>query len=873
VSPRLLLRLACALGLVVAAWLFLPRPASGGERAAPLRVLVVDASASVTRTRPDWLPWARRLLREEGLTAARVGEEVAVVSFASSVGVTFAPGPAAELLDRLEGRAGAPLDPRQAAGAEDETRLARALEVASGLVLAPGRHVGAVVVLGAERSTGVDPRAVLARLARAGVRIEHHPPPPPSLPELGVSRLVLAPEVEAGAPLLASAELVYTAGGEGRSEAPRAWLEVEIENVGTVQRRRVPLDLPPLGGRFEVPVACGPAGFGRTEVRATSRLDPGPDPTPENDRRSASTVAEGELVVLVAAEEDRLAEARAWLAPSGASALAGIQFLFATPAELPRLLDQADALVTYDLTPRALPELFVEAFVQAGGGWLATSGWRFLDDWVPGQAQEGLHRLLPAEPAPLEHGPRDVVLLVDGSGSMEGEPFDTVRTACLDLVAAALPSDEVRLRFFTARLQAATLIKRRTADADEDVRSGAEAARRLLALHVPSGETHILLSLEDYLAERRGAEREALALLLTDGLEREAMPDPAGRAAALRAGLGEERTTLRPIAIGRDASLEFLGFLTGPGEEVLVPEGLDDLRAIFRREISGAQVREEEALALRWAHPAPGLADPLVARLRGAGAEELPALSRLVKNRVRASAEALWVADEGEPVLAAQRVGLGRTALLATLPAAGWAPEWTGRAGIGEPARFGNLLRWLGRGPGRRADGPRARLRGEELLLTGLDRSWPAEVVAAFLDGAARDAAVDRELRLLPPTALASGVAGDPLASRVSGLDPDRLRALRELPGDPVLRVEGPRGPVLLALERGPRAEFDGSGLPWTDPLPPGPADGRDSARGAPGAASHPLAPWIAGAALLALFGSCLGRGRRAGNRQAFRAS
>ena len=44
---------------------------------------------------------------------------------------------------------------------------------------------------------------------------------------------------------------------------------------------------------------------------------------------------------------------------------------------------------------------------------------------------------------------------------------------------------------------------------------------------------------------------------------------------------------LRVIAVGQDADLTFLRYLTRPGEVVARPESLEDLRALFRREISG----------------------------------------------------------------------------------------------------------------------------------------------------------------------------------------------------------------------------------------------------------------------------------------------
>ena len=827
-SARTLLSALAIASFLLAAWFLWPSEARDAPLRPPVRVVLVDASDSLRRTRPDWLPWVRRALVEEARAASERGEELAVVSFAAEVATRIEPAEPARLTDRLLGRSGELLDPRVGAGAGGETRLAAALRVAHAVCTEPGRAPGTVVVLGTEATTGEDPAPFLMQLARGGVRIEHRAAPPPEYPDLAVLEVALPARIEAGAPLSAVARLRYE---PGRTPLSGAVLDVEIRNASTARSLSLPAELPAAGGRIEVTVPCGEAGFGRTEVRVRVRSpSEGPaaiDPVPENDRATGSVHAGGELVVLVAAEEDRLDAAREWLTPSGSSALVGVQFLFVAAGEVAAPLASADALITFDVALRELPEKLVGAFVEAGGGWLATSGWRFLEDWVPrgdtgpdaGETglDRGLHRLLPLEPAPLEHGPRDVVLLVDGSGSMAGAPFETVRSAALDLVAAALPSDEVGLRFFTARLRTPSVIKPRTDGADADHGLAAEAARRLLALHVPAGETYILASLEQLAAERAALEREALVLLLTDGLEREAMADPEARAARVRAALADARVTLRPIAIGERADLDFLRLLVEPGRRVSRPTGLDELRALFRREISGAQWRAGPALRLARERAPSGGLDPvvesLVAAAEAAVGDPLPVV-RFVKNVPRPGARVLLRGDRREPVLALTRVGLGRTALFASQPGAGWAPAWTGRRGMGEPAELAGLLRWLGRGPRRDSESLAVRIEGARWSLHGLDDRWPARVDGELFAGAGREARAVRAVRLYPR---ATGAGGDPLAVRSGALPSELLR--REIDA-PFLRVVAPEGgEVWLPLERGLAEEYAGGGTPF-DPSP-----------------------------------------------------
>ena len=61
--------LAAVGGLVLAAAAWLLAPVHAREPARGLRLVLVDASASVTRLRPGWPSWARRALTREALGA------------------------------------------------------------------------------------------------------------------------------------------------------------------------------------------------------------------------------------------------------------------------------------------------------------------------------------------------------------------------------------------------------------------------------------------------------------------------------------------------------------------------------------------------------------------------------------------------------------------------------------------------------------------------------------------------------------------------------------------------------------------------------------------------------------------------------------
>jgi Mg-chelatase subunit ChlD len=836
------------LALLVAAWLLLPVEVDTAPPGAAVRVLVVDASASAVRRRPDWVPWARARLREEAEAAAAAGEEVALIGFAADVTRRFGPGAPEELLALLAGRDGEPLDPGAGAGRDAATRLADALRAASALATDPARRPGHVVLLGDGSSTGEDPTSALAALVRDGATLRHVPLPPATLPDLAVRSLALPAEVEEGAPLLARVELDYAPGLRLRGDDVFAVVAGVHEAFGVprVFEQRVPL--PPGGGALPVPIDLGPAGFGRNAVRLRAKLESG-DPVPENDGAEASVVAPGETLVGVVSAAAGVEAARAWFEPGGVSAYPGLAFRFLAPAELPDELRDLDALVTFDVPLANLPGPLVDDFLRGGGGWLAVSGWSFLHDWAPRpdeQSATGLRARLPLVPAARDIGPRDVVLVVDGSGSMEGAPFDAVRAAALELVAAAQPEDEIRLRFFTAGLEEAHVVAPR--GARSSLAEAKRAAARRLALRVPGGTTEILRSL-DMLARARTAERrEALVLLLTDGIERGAVIHPEAEAQRILADLTAARTQLRVIAVGDDPDLEFLGRLVLEGEELVRVDDLGDLEAVFRREVNRARYA---AGAVRRARVEPGSLAAEVPVFAGAPP---PPLARYVRDSARPGASVLLESEDGDPVLGVWRVGLGRTALLATCLRVEWAPQWAG-----EQPELGPRLRWLARdGAAARERAARARLAGDELVVRGLAEGFAPRLTARVVDPFAASGAgrVLAECELDPPT-------------RAAGEDPRGVRrgpaprALLEAPGGVPLALEvvdRGGGVRVLPLVRGLPPEFQAgaAALQRTEALTAAAAGPPASATGLGRREAREGGPLALGTGLALLFGSFL---------------
>jgi hypothetical protein len=869
---------ACAaaglLTLGLGAALTFPRASGARDDRPALRAVVLDASASATRLRSAWSGWARRTLDEQARAAAEAGEHLAVVLCGADTAALLDPGPPQRALDLLAGRAGAPprllLEGRGDAASE----LAAAVALVEGELSAAERGPGRLLLAGDGTWTGRDPAGALARLAGAGVTIERLPPPATDLPDLSIDGLSTPRSPAVGEPLAVAVELALVPGARGATaffEACAPRLELRTDSTAGERVHHLPLVAPAHPHidrdgvlRWPVRVDLAPVAEGRTLVRARLLVEGpgalrGGDPVGENDALSAVvTAGERPLAVAVASEEAG-ADLTAWL--EELAAVSDLQWLVRRPDELGALAGRLDLLLTLDLSLSRLPAGFVERFVASGGGWLHCAGW----SWLEARGREGraaddsavgtgsaldTASLLPLRPATPDSPERSIVFLIDGSGSMAGEPFERVKLALIELADAAGPGDDMELRLFTGAL------------GDPLPLGGGTSLARLLATTVPGGPTAILYSLEQLARRRSGAALPGVVILLSDGHDAGAFDVPE-RAAALRASLAASRTRLAVVAVGERADRALLGALLPPGVEPVSAGDLGELAEIFHLEVHRERVLEGAGLRVVPADPAglaslPAAAEALAAQGTVA-AGDWPTFRRAVRSEASEGAGVLWKSEEGDPLLAVQRVGAGLTAAWASAPLAQWSPRWAEATALTAP-----LLRVLAR---RDRGGERleAEVVGGELVLTSVPADWPALVRAKVLlssrpaGGAGALEGVLGVLELAPPPTPA-------------GLDPAALRAaplpafIDRAPPGSVVRLEvadaagGYLGQAPLVLARAP--EFS----PRTGRLGdlPDPA-GREGAVARRRA--HPAAGRVLTAALLLLFAAgAAGIFRRSGS-------
>lgn len=869
--PRL--AVAALVSLAAAAWLAWPRERATREPEAPaIQFVLVDASASATRPRATWSRQVRNRLLVECERAVERGADLCVIRFAADVLVDFGPAPAPGFRAWLEGRAQAPYSPTLTAEQGHSTELDSALALTQEILARSVRPACDVLLLTDGTFTGPDPRARLEALVDAGVGLERSDLSAPDRADLALVDLRIGDKVEVGVPLVAELSLAWAGDPADRPGASgghaRLTLELESETGERWSVSKLTSPSPALADGdgsdrwtdwLELPAP--PVGSYILRARVNIADGASVDAMPENDQRSRRIVIGDPLVCLLLTRPERAAALQDVL--SG-PAFEGISLRPTTFAKLAPDLASADLLVTESIGPADLPRAALVKFVRAGGGWLSLGGYGALRGWEADDVQALAARLPLAidEPDPSE---REVVLFIDGSGSMVGEPFDTVRHAVMELVLGARAADHIQLRFFTGAM-GAVVFETRAAERADLQRDLAP----LFAAKVPRGPTDVLYALDQLATQRSSSSVRGLVLLVTDGRTLDWFAE---RSAEVREQLVSSSTDLRIIAVGEDADRKFLDSLLLDGEELDEVTDLQRLQAVFEQRVHAERVRAHDGLLARPVDPASldtggvGL-DILRAQLsllarstvtdptNSESPVALGQLQRHVPTRARPGAQVLWRTDDGGPLLGLWRVGAGLVAGLGTTPLDGWAPFIAAR-----PSLLSPLVRALGRAAGQ---GPIQGLQisedRDELLLEHVPLGAPVEVKATILVRSSAGSAVEALAESDPDRAfsvheriLGSVSMTPPVAGQ--GLDPRTLRRaarpafLDRVPSGAALVVEvSGAGEVLgrTFLEPTAPAEFspgERRSIAWPDPrvltdqgLLQGPTPDR---------APHPATPWL----------------------------
>lgn len=198
--------------------------------------------------------------------------------------------------------------------------------------------------------------------------------------------------------------------------------------------------------------------------------------------------------------------------------------------------------------------------------------------------------------------PTDLVIVLDRSGSMDGDKMAQARASVRELVSKLGPQD--RFALVTYADDAAISIP--LAAADENARSVWTAA---VGEIVPDGGTNMSRGLDlalDLVHRSRQAGRVPHAILISDGLANQGDASPEGLVArARRAAVGEYM--LSAVGVGADFNEHLMTAIAdaGSGNYYYLRDALE-LASVFARELDTARTTVASALAVR-IEPAPGV--------------------------------------------------------------------------------------------------------------------------------------------------------------------------------------------------------------------------------------------------------------------------
>jgi Mg-chelatase subunit ChlD len=629
-------------------------------------VVAVDTSESIG---DEGLDWAKRYVGET-VRALAPGDEVAVVTFAKDVDLSYAPGPPPESVAfSTPARRGA-------------TNLDLALDTATALFSPDSLHRLLVVSDGNE--TRGDSRRQIARLEQAGIRVDTAVPQRRRLPDVRLEKLLVASLVaeQHVVPL----RVVARNTGKLRPAVLSLYLDGKVMDSAAVE-------LQPGLSSFDLPTELS----GRGSHRLKAALLVPDDPTPSNNFREVGVTVRAPTHVLLIERSGRSPLA-------GALERKGITVDRRGPEAFPSTLDQLltfddvilEDLVGSDLSAAAFER--IERFVHdLGGGLIVAGGEATFGD--PALSRTALNRLLPVtleprRPKPATREPLALFIVIDRSNSMgynsrigtlrDGEKLRYAKEAALAVVRQLRDEDLVGVVAFDSQPHEIAPLG--------PLRDNREVLQRLVPRLVESGGTDFFESLRSarqQLATSRVNRRHVV--LLTDGDTNRSSEDEYRN---LIDELAQLKISVTTIRIGDNtvnlALLKDISERTG-GRFYYVEDAhaLPDLMLQDTTHAIGPIPSGTESY-----FPQIGARSQT---LSGIDERTIPTLAGYAYSRPKPGAEiALQVTrlKRRDPVLAVWRYGLGRVAAFTASPS-GDAEQWWGWTQFGK--FWSQLAHWTGR--------------------------------------------------------------------------------------------------------------------------------------------------------------------------------
>jgi uncharacterized membrane protein len=300
----------------------------------------------------------------------------------------------------------------------------------------------------------------------------------------------------------------------------------------------------------------------------------------------------------------------------------------------------------------------IEAYVRdMGGGFIMAGG---QDSFGSGGYQgTRIEKILPVRfdsEKELNQPSVALVLVIDRSGSMQGEKLEMAKESARATAEVLDPSDLLSVVAFDNTPMTIVRLQR----ASNRLRISTDIAK----LH-PGGGTNILPALQEAFSVLGPVNAKVKhVILLTDGqAAAEGIPE-------LVDDMRQSRITVSAVGIG-DADKNMLAMIAEHGEgKLYMAENASELPKIFVKETSEVQKSSlvEDLVTVHVVKR--------VEMIEGTGVEASPPLRGYVTTKAKDTAEVILVSDRAEPLLARWRVGLGQVVAWTSDVKNRWAKSW-----------------------------------------------------------------------------------------------------------------------------------------------------------------------------------------------------
>ncbi|MCB9591721.1 MAG: VWA domain-containing protein [Sandaracinaceae bacterium] len=596
-------------------------------------VFLVDVSESVTDAS---LEQARARVQEAW--EARGEDTVRLVTFASDAHVVAIDDEeGVPALTRHEGDGGAGTDP------------SAALQLAYGLF--PPGHLRRAVVLSDGGQTRGDLLAEAARAAEMGVRLYAAPYAEGAPPEVAVTDLSLPERIDVGQPFPVRAHVYSTTATTARV---RLYQGDTLNGLDAVRD----VELAPGDNLVEMRSVVRVAG----PVTYALQAEPsGEDRFADNDRFSTTVVVPGRPTVLYV--EGTPGRATYLAAALGAG---DYEVDVRSPRAIPTSLSELERFDFFILSDVPADQVsltqqdVIERYVRdLGGGFLMAGGESSFG--LGGWQGTRIERMLPVHMDSERRRDQPslaIALVIDKSGSMNGESMELAKEAAIATAEMLSPDDYISVVGFDS--QPTRVVRMQSA------RNRLGIVRDIGRLTARGGTAifpALDMAYQDLVVTRA---RIKHVILLTDGQTQESgLPE-------LAQVMRSEGITVSTVGLGGDVNRALLTQVADVGGgRAYFTQDPHNIPRIFMREtstVSRSNVIEE--------YFQPRVVSP-TDFLRRMDISSAPFLHGYVATRMRPSpAQAILVSDLGEPILARWRVGLGWSMAWTSDVKNRWAVDW-----------------------------------------------------------------------------------------------------------------------------------------------------------------------------------------------------